>query len=135
MHLPVGRLDVGYSLDLQSKAWRSRDYAAAISHMLADAVQDEVDGIMEAAEGTSLEVERTHFLYQRGVGQRGVLVTKVARASKNSLFGKCRTRRNPLIAKSIKGQTEWRKLQHMNIRAVAIQKMPHLMPRSRGKYE
>eukprot|EP00973_Karenia_brevis_P061189 8508428-Karenia_brevis.AAC.1 len=60
--------------------------------MSAD-VQQEVDQLLEEASATSLDVEREHFPAKRAEGRRGVRLTTVARASRNSLLRVYRAQR------------------------------------------
>ena len=131
--LPAHELDVGYGCVLQREALSMGDLPAALRFLLSDPVQDELKELLEKAQPTSLDAERKHFLDKRGEGRRGVRVTTVARSSRNSILRRYGARRNPMIAKTVQSRSRALSMRHMNVRALAIQRNPHLFARGRGR--
>ena len=56
------RLDVGFSLALQTEAKSLDSYSARLAHLSGDVVQSQIDGFLEHAEASSLDVERKNNL-------------------------------------------------------------------------
>ena len=131
--MPENKLDVGYSLDLRRRALGIGSFDQSIKFLMSEAVQQELEAIVEAAEITSLDVERKNWLDKKSEGRKGVRLTTVARASRNSLLREYRSERSPIVAKSAAEAQQAKKALHTNIRSLAIQQCPDYFSRGRGK--
>ena len=127
---PAHDLDVGYSLPLQQVALKKGSVAAAISYVMTDPVQAEMQGVLEKGLSNSLDVERKNNHDKQSETTK---VTGVARASRNSILQRYRLQR---LAHVDTGQTvdaAANQASRLNVRALAIQERPDLFKRGRGR--
>ena len=129
LSMPDAELDAGYSLGLKREALRKGTFAIALGHLLSEPVQADIDYICDGA-GSSMDVERKHNHDKRS---EKVKVMGVARASRNSIMQRYRSRRTQTVRKDMKIKARAKASIHMNARALAVQRMPHLCKRLRGK--
>jgi len=123
-------LDAGYTLLLKYEALSKGDLSDALSFLLSATVQEEIDGIIEHAEATSLDAERAHYQVKRP--EKGKVVS-VATASRNNLLRKYLALRRSLLRSHLKTKKKFQKWKYMSWRALAIKMRPDLFKRPRGK--
>ena len=125
-------LDGGYSLLLQKEAWRHAGgvEAAAVSYLMAEDIQVELDAIVSSSSGTSLEVERKHKQDKQGETTK---VTSCASASRNSILARYLLCRKTNAGQRVSLNQKKRHVRFMNVRALAIMQNPDLMTRGRGR--
>ena len=125
-------LDGGYSLLLQKEAWRHAGgvEAAAVSYLMAEDIQVELDAIVSSSSGTSLEVERKHKQDKQGETTK---VTSCASASRNSILARYLLCRKTKAGQRASLTKQKRYVRGMSVRSLAIMKNPELMTRGHGR--
>ena len=100
-----------------------------MQYLLHPARQAELQDIFVGGHATSLEVERKHFQDKPG----GLPVTiSLATASRNSVIKRYRVHGQRAVKKVRQQEKECHGDRYANVRAVALQRRPDLMPRARG---
>ena len=62
LDMEPSRLDAGFSLGFQIEAKSLDSYPASLAHLSGDLVQSQINGFLEHAEASSLDVERKNNL-------------------------------------------------------------------------
>ncbi|CAE7261612.1 unnamed protein product [Symbiodinium microadriaticum] len=91
---------------------------------------EELRCIFIGGQGNSLEVERRHNQVKRAEKRK---VVSVATASRNAILQRYRLQRTSFLAHREKCQKQMKKRKFVTARSLAVQKMPHLAPRPRGR--
>ena len=94
LSVPGDQLDVGYSRALQREALLCGSEADAVSYLMSSAVQDELAGIFKFGQSTSLDAERK---IAQGKKNEKARLSTLARASRNSILTRFRTRREEAV--------------------------------------
>jgi hypothetical protein len=132
LHTDDKLLDVGYSVLLKREAWTvGKDVEAdAVAYIMSDNVQAELVGVFENATATSLDVERKHASDKKFETTK---VTGCAAASRNCILRKYLSSRRVVLDCKNNATASYKKIMHLNIRALALERRPELFPRARGK--
>lgn len=114
------------------EAWRAGGgvESDAIAYLASDPVQNELVGVFETISATSLEVERKHNADKRSETTK---VTGVARASRNSILRRYLGERDKHMRSIKQRRDAQKKVAHLNLHALALERRPDLFPRARGK--
>jgi hypothetical protein len=128
--VPEEQLDVGYSAQIKAKALASGSEADAVSYLMAEPMQEEMQGVLEKIVANSLSVERRH---NRDKPTKGGRASSVGTASRNSIHQHYAVKRNKMIEHSISEHDKAYRNKFLGLRALAIQKMPWLWERPKGK--
>ena len=123
-------LDLGYGLPLKIEALENRSHADALVFMLSEDVQDEIAGIFEHGDATSLDAERKHW--QDRHESQGKVVG-VGRASRDSVIRRYRVHRRGELRRDQEVRAYYVRNIRMNVRALAIERNPELFTRGRGQ--
>ena len=124
-------LDAGYTKVLKRDALALGSHADALHFLSAPCMQAELESVFNTGQATSLDVERRHAQDKRG--ERGKVMT-VSRASRNSVLRRWLLIRERLMKrKRVEKKYAKRKPSRTNIRALAVKRNTHLLPRARGK--
>ena len=126
LQVPAGDLDTGYSLPLQRQAWAHGSEVGAVSFLMSDVVQRELQGIFAHGQATSLDAERKIACDKKN--ERSRLIT-VARASRNSILRQYRTAREKHLVQTTRSAPA----PSMNAVALAINENPSLASNSTGR--
>ncbi len=87
---PKDVLDLGFSWPLQQVALKNRTHAEAAEFLQSEYAQSEIDGVLEAAAASSLDVERKHQLSKRSEARR---VKHASAASRDGILEEYRRER------------------------------------------
>lgn len=123
-------LDVGYSLRLKKEALAEGTIAEAADYLMSPQIQDELRRLCESISANSLQAERKINQDKKTETTR---TSGVPRASRNSILQRYRLRREQAVEQSIQNYKIAWKNRTMNLRALAIQRMPQLWERAKGK--
>ncbi len=104
--------------------------ADSVAYLMSDNVQVELVGVFENATATSLDVERKHASDKKFETTK---VTGCAAASRNCIIRKYLSSRRSSLAVSSNAAASYKRIRHLNIRALALERRPELFPRARGK--
>ena len=131
LNICIDELDAGYSLLLHKEALARGAFSESLSYLLSQQVQDELAQIFQWAQPTSLQVERKNYLDRRGICKDKSM--SCARASRNSILQLYRTWRLQQLGTIKARKKVVKKMKHMNLQAVAVQRQPKAFPRARGR--
>jgi hypothetical protein len=120
---PELQLDTGYSLPLQREALRTGSEANAVSFLMSDRIQRELDLIFANAHGTSLDAERK--IAHTKKNEKTKLIS-VGRASRNTILRQYGIARERVQVEERITAKSTRKHCKANAVAVALQRNPHL---------
>ena len=129
---PTGHLDDSFSFALQQEALDKGNVAQAVQFLLGDDVQQELDIIIRRSLLTTLDIERKHFL-DKAPERAHSKIRSLNRSSRNSILRRYRQQRSNIIFRKIRDMKYFTKQKYMNLRALAIEKNPHLFPRAAGQ--
>lgn len=130
LQMDASALDTGFFLPLRNDAQKQGNYSDQINFMLSQEVQTLLTQFIEAAPGSSLDVERKHNVDKQS--EKNHKIMSVSAASRNSILQHFSVFRAAHL-KHLKGRKKVaKKMLKMNSRALAVQRNPQLLPRPRG---
>ena len=129
LDLAPAELDAGFCRPLQAEALKQGSLAQAISFLLADAIQFELEQTLEILSASSLDVERKHAQDKKQERNR---VLSAGAASRNCLLQRYCTGRHAAIAANVQLRSAMSKKLKMSATALAAQHNPSWLPRPGG---
>ncbi|CAK0798523.1 unnamed protein product, partial [Prorocentrum cordatum] len=130
LRTPASRLGGGYGVLLQLEALQYPTLPEQLDFLLGDSVQEELVDIVNRMGHDSLDAERKNHQDRRSAKNHGT--TTLARGSRNGMLREFRTWRLRHLSEAAQNKRVEKYLK-MGPMACAVQEMPHLMPRGRGK--
>ena len=121
----VAALDAGYSVPLRLRAWESGHEDLALSYLTSEQIQSEIAAVFDAAEATSLDVERKNSVDKKSDGARKVL--GLQSASRNGFIQRYRRRRLRTLREHVAQERTASKTSTINVRALAVKERPDLL--------
>lgn len=132
LHTDDQVMDGGYSKLLKQEAWARAGgvEADAAGYLMSPGVQSEITGMLEAAAGSSLEVERKHNQDKRS---ETVKISSCGTASRNSIIRRYLVHRARQVDTMDTTRRKHEAALRLNVRALAVRANPDLFPRARGR--